>query len=49
MSRLKQRRQHPIKQQNYFFLHHHHTQGPSPRRVAVEGLFHPALLELFKI
>jgi 4,5-dihydroxyphthalate decarboxylase len=31
------------------FLHHHHAQGLSPRKVAVEELFHPASLELFKI
>jgi len=31
------------------FLRHHHAQGLSPRRVAVEELFHPSALESFKI
>ncbi len=31
------------------FLTHHHRQGLSPRRVAVEELFHPSTLEAFKI
>ena len=31
------------------FLHHHHMQGLSDRRVAIEELFHPSSLELFKI
>jgi 4,5-dihydroxyphthalate decarboxylase len=31
------------------FLHHHHAQGLSPRRVAVEELFHPATFEAFKL
>jgi 4,5-dihydroxyphthalate decarboxylase len=31
------------------FLRHHHGQGLSPRRVAVEELFHPASLEVHKI
>lgn len=31
------------------FLRHHHAQGLSPRRVAVEELFHPSSLELYKI
>jgi 4,5-dihydroxyphthalate decarboxylase len=31
------------------FLRHHHAQGLSPRRVAVEELFHPASLEAYRI
>lgn len=31
------------------FLHHHHAQGLSPRRLAVEELFHPATLETVKV
>jgi len=31
------------------FLKAHHAQGLSPRRVAVEELFHPASLEVYKI
>jgi 4,5-dihydroxyphthalate decarboxylase len=31
------------------FLGHHHAQGLSPRRLAVEELFHPATLETAKI
>jgi 4,5-dihydroxyphthalate decarboxylase len=31
------------------FLRHHHAQGLSPRRVAIEELFHPASLELYRI
>ncbi|MBI2992832.1 MAG: hypothetical protein HYY48_01490 [Gammaproteobacteria bacterium] len=31
------------------FLRHHHAQGLSPRRVAVEELFHPAAFEIYKI
>lgn len=31
------------------FLRHHHAQGLSKRQVAVEELFHPAAMELFKI
>jgi 4,5-dihydroxyphthalate decarboxylase len=31
------------------FLHHHHSQGLSPRLVKVEGLFHPATFETFKL
>lgn len=31
------------------FLRHHHAQGLSPRRLAVEELFHPATREAFKI
>ncbi len=31
------------------FLKHHHAQGLSPRRVAVDELFHPASLEGYKI
>src|SRR4051812_22599244 len=31
------------------FLHHHHAQGLSPRRVAVEELFHPATHETLKV
>jgi len=31
------------------FLRHHHDQGLSPRRLAVEELFHPASLEIFRI
>jgi len=31
------------------FLHHHHAQGLSPRRLAVEELFHPATLEMVKV
>ncbi len=31
------------------FLDHHHRQGLSPRRVAVDELFHPATLESFKV
>jgi 4,5-dihydroxyphthalate decarboxylase len=31
------------------FLRHHHAQGLSPRRLAVEELFHPSTLESFKI
>ena len=31
------------------FLRHHHAQGLSPRRVAVEELFHPSALESYKI
>jgi 4,5-dihydroxyphthalate decarboxylase len=31
------------------FLRHHHAQGLSPRRVAVDELFHPASLETYKI
>jgi 4,5-dihydroxyphthalate decarboxylase len=30
------------------FLHHHHAQGLSPRRLAVEELFHPSTYESFK-
>ena len=32
-----------------YFLRHHHAQGLSPRRLAVEELFHPATCESFKI
>jgi 4,5-dihydroxyphthalate decarboxylase len=31
------------------FLRHHHGQGLSPRRLAVEELFHPATLEAHKV
>ncbi len=31
------------------FLHHHHAQGLAPRRIAVEELFHPGSLEIFRI
>jgi 4,5-dihydroxyphthalate decarboxylase len=31
------------------FLRHHHSQGLSPRRVAVEDLFHPSTLEAHKV
>lgn len=31
------------------FLRHHHEQGLSPRRVAVEELFHPGSVETFKV
>lgn len=31
------------------FLRHHHEQGLSPRRLAVEELFHPGALETFKV
>ncbi len=31
------------------FLRHHHAQGLSPRRVAVEELFHPSSVEVHKI
>jgi 4,5-dihydroxyphthalate decarboxylase len=31
------------------FLCHHHGQGLSPRRLAVEELFHPATLESHKV
>lgn len=31
------------------FLRHHHAQGLSPRRVAVEELFHPSTFESYKI
>ena len=31
------------------FLRHHHAQGLTPRRVAVEELFHPASLETYRI
>jgi 4,5-dihydroxyphthalate decarboxylase len=31
------------------FLRHHHAQGLSPRRVAVEELFHPSTSEVYKI
>lgn len=31
------------------FLEHHHAQGLSPRRVALEELFHPATLETSKV
>jgi 4,5-dihydroxyphthalate decarboxylase len=31
------------------FLRHHHDQGLSPRRLAVEELFHPATLEAHKV
>jgi 4,5-dihydroxyphthalate decarboxylase len=31
------------------FLRHHHAQGLSPRRLAVEELFHPATLETVKV
>ena len=31
------------------FLRYHHAQGLSPRRVAVEELFHPATLEAFSL
>ncbi|MGH8226954.1 MAG: ABC transporter substrate-binding protein [Steroidobacteraceae bacterium] len=31
------------------FLRHHHQQGLSPRRLAVEELFHPASVETFKV
>lgn len=32
-----------------YFLDHHHRQGLSPRRVAVEELFHPAAQESFSL
>jgi 4,5-dihydroxyphthalate decarboxylase len=32
-----------------YFLGQHHAQGLSPRRVAVEELFHPATLETYKV
>jgi 4,5-dihydroxyphthalate decarboxylase len=31
------------------FLRHHHAQGLAPRRVAVDELFHPSTLEVYKI
>ena len=31
------------------FLRHHHGQGLSPRRLAVEELFHPSTLEAHKV
>jgi 4,5-dihydroxyphthalate decarboxylase len=31
------------------FLRHHHAQGLSPRRVAVEELFHPSSIEVHRI
>ena len=31
------------------FLRHHHAQGLSPRRVAVEELFHPGSVEIYRI
>jgi len=31
------------------FLRHHHAQGLSPRRLAVEALFHPSTLEVHKV
>jgi 4,5-dihydroxyphthalate decarboxylase len=31
------------------FLRHHHGQGLSPRRLAVDELFHPSTLEAHKV